>query len=64
MQVLPIDVAKSRLQVAQPGTAYDVSLVRNIQKLYLESASVMSLLSTITVATHDIAVLEAQYQDP
>lgn len=34
--VLPVDVAKSRLQVAQPGTAYDVSLLRNMQKLYLE----------------------------
>lgn len=36
LQVLPIDVAKSRLQVARPGTLYDTSLLRNMQLIYRE----------------------------
>lgn len=34
--VLPVDVAKSRMQVAQPGGKYDQSLMRNLAMLYGE----------------------------
>mmetsp|Transcript_14356 Transcript_14356/g.43357 ORF Transcript_14356/g.43357 Transcript_14356/m.43357 type:complete len:303 (-) Transcript_14356:2366-3274(-) len=34
--VLPIDVAKSRMQIAQPGTKHDRSLAANLRMLYRE----------------------------
>ncbi len=38
LQVLPIDVAKSRLQVARPGSQCDMSLLQNLRLLHKERA--------------------------
>lgn len=34
--VLPIDVAKTRIQTAYPGSAFDVGMMRQLRLLYLE----------------------------
>jgi Mitochondrial carrier protein len=45
-QVLPIDVAKSRLQVARPGSQCDISLLQNLRLLHKERESPCCLLAS------------------
>ena len=48
LQVLPIDVAKSRLQVARPGSQCDMSLLQNLRLLYNERARLHAPLHSLS----------------
>jgi hypothetical protein len=50
LQVLPIDVAKSRLQVARPGSQCDMSLLQNLRLLHQERARLHTSLRSLSYA--------------
>ena len=66
VQVLPIDVAKSRLQVARPGSQCDISLLQNLWLLHKERACLDAPLRSMPhiVKAHVSAVLMSNVLSP